>query len=97
MLLSALGFGSSGQGAYGRREKPAVRRRDGVALGEETFVPDSVIRDTRRGSWIATYPARAFLARRPPVAAPRCVAVTPILTLLCISISVTVAFWDLFR
>jgi hypothetical protein len=78
-----------------------------VALGQETFVPDSVIRDTRRGTWIATYPARAFLARKrlpshsaglsraePP---RRGIWFTPVLTLVCISVSVTIAFWDLFH
>jgi hypothetical protein len=78
-----------------------------VALGQESFVPDSVIRDTRRGTWIATYPPRAFLACRPllshpgvvPPAEPprRGIWFTPVLTLVCISVSVTIAFWDLFR
>lgn len=78
-----------------------------MPVGKEPFVPLSLVRDSRRRSWILTYQPRAFIrgaAARPraprsdppPRSAPFS-PVTPILTLVCISISVTIAFWDLLH
>jgi hypothetical protein len=66
-------------------------------------VPESLVRDSRRRTWILTFRRPSVRRRsglvRPPAAgdALQVAPFTPILALLCISLSVTMAFWNLFH
>lgn len=73
-------------------------------------VPESVIRDSRRGTWILTFRRPHHVQRRPGLVRPPAVdevpkippftpfvMLTPIATVLGISLSVTIACWDLLH